>query len=992
MKTKRKLLYAMLVGIALIMALLLSALPTSESKAIAIVEEKLSNPSNSTYQGRVKQSKFLHSQFRKEYLIKRIKSNDREIDVFKDEYAGMYIDDNGFLNIGVVNSESAKLNKKASKMNNGNVIYRDFDFSYNFLQEIMLVIEDMMLEYDVYAVGIDDETNSVFVELINEETIDVIISKLQEIELYEPNAIAFEVEPSMNIENNATAYGGESLYHRIDSNQVSWGSICVNAIDNVTGKIGVITNEHVAKVTSGNPNMIYGGHVTFNADNSVSFSENRNIGVIGAKGQRSGSVDAAFIPYETAEDWSVTADARYDTTTFTNIRLGSDEQIVRGQPTKRVGQTTGVTIGEIRSTNVSVTIDGTKITNTFRYTNEGQGGDSGGPVYYDDGNTLYLIGMHFASGYVLGGGDQGYACRITNVMATLNVTPLTNDSFNTVSLTSNTLCLNSVNFSPVGAFNMPTSIMGKIVSAIGNSAFENQRNISSTIIPANVMSIGTQAFANCTNMLSVVFEDNSQLNSIGNAAFFNCSSLSSITIPTYVTGLGANTFNNCYNLTSVLFEAGSYLTTIGNSAFENCSSLESITIPAGVASLGYNAFSNCYAMTNVKFATGCQLVRMENAAFYGCTSLDNVVLPASLSYIGYDVFSGCNMLRSVIISSNITTIGGNAFANCHNLSVYTSHVSKPSGWLSNWNVSNRPVVWNCTITNDYIVSFIKSANTPVLSSLNAPYRKGYTFSGWFTGAGGTGEQITDILTVVDGTTLYAKWDESSCVAEGTLITLADGSKVAVENLTGNEYLLVWNMFTGMFDSAPILFIDSDEQTTYEVIHLFFNDGTEVQVIDEHAFFDINLNQYVFLRNDAEKYIGHYFNKQTTNNSENLIYTNVQLISVQVETKVTRAYSPVTYGYLCYYVNGMLSMPGATEGLINILEVNPETMAYDEESLQIDIDTYGIYTYEELSSLIPMPQDVYDAFNGNYLKISIGKGLITLEEISALFNRYAEFFA
>ena len=63
MKTKRKLLYAMLVGIALIMALLLSALPTSESKAIAIVEEKLSNPSNSTYQGRVKQSKFLHSHY-----------------------------------------------------------------------------------------------------------------------------------------------------------------------------------------------------------------------------------------------------------------------------------------------------------------------------------------------------------------------------------------------------------------------------------------------------------------------------------------------------------------------------------------------------------------------------------------------------------------------------------------------------------------------------------------------------------------------------------------------------------------------------------------------------------------------------------------------------------------------------------------------------------------------------------------------------------------
>lgn len=58
-------------------------------------------------------------------------------------------------------------------------------------------------------------------------------------------------------------------------------------------------------------------------------------------------------------------------------------------------------------------------------------------------------------------------------------------------------------------------------------------------------------------------------------------------------------------------------------------------------------------------------------------------------------------------------------------------------------------------------------------------------------------------------TLYYKQNE--CLAEGALITLADGSQVPVEKLTGNEQLLVWNLKTGTFDSAPILFIDHDEK-------------------------------------------------------------------------------------------------------------------------------------------------------------------------------------
>ena len=230
-----------------------------------------------------------------------------------------------------------------------------------------------------------------------------------------------------------------------------------------------------------------------------------------------------------------------------------------------------------------------------------------------------------------------------------------------------------------------------------------------------------------------------------------------------------------------------------------------------------------------------------------------------------------------------------------------------------------------------------------------------------------------------------------CVAEGSLITLADGNQVAVENLTGDENLLVWNMLTGQFDSAPILFIDSDPLYSYEVAELTFSDGTIVKVIYEHAFFDMTLGEYVFLKRDASQYIGHYFSKQEYDSNNNMVETSVQLTNVAVYMENTTTWSPVTYGHLCYYVNGMLSMPGATEGLINIFDVDTTLMKYDSAQMAADIQTYGLYTYAEFNAIIPLPEYVFNAFNGQYLKVSIGKGLITLNEIAELLERYSVFF-
>ncbi len=123
-------------------------------------------------------------------------------------------------------------------------------------------------------------------------------------------------------------------------------------------------------------------------------------------------------------------------------------------------------------------------------------------------------------------------------------------------------------------------------------------------------------------------------------------------------------------------------------------------------------------------------------------------------------------------------------------------------------------------------------------------------------------------TVPNSMTANVTMNKGGCVVAGTLITLADGSQKAVEDLTGDEMLLVWNLKTGSLDEAPILFIDNDPIVMCSVINLYFSDGTQVKVISEHGFWDYNLNEYVYLDKEAAQYVGHWFNKLSTDESGN----------------------------------------------------------------------------------------------------------------------------
>ena len=113
------------------------------------------------------------------------------------------------------------------------------------------------------------------------------------------------------------------------------------------------------------------------------------------------------------------------------------------------------------------------------------------------------------------------------------------------------------------------------------------------------------------------------------------------------------------------------VTNVITSGFSN-SSLETIIIPNSVTSIGNSAFSNC-------------------------DSLTSIVIPNSVTSIGNWAFYDCYRLTSIVIPNSVTSIGEWAFNDCYRLTIYCESTSKPSGWSSNWNYSNRPVVFGYTI-------------------------------------------------------------------------------------------------------------------------------------------------------------------------------------------------------------------------------------------------------------------------------------------------------
>lgn len=243
----------------------------------------------------------------------------------------------------------------------------------------------------------------------------------------------------------------------------------------------------------------------------------------------------------------------------------------------------------------------------------------------------------------------------------------------------------------------------------------------------------------------------------------------------------------------------------------------------------------------------------------------------------------------------------------------------------------------------------------------------------------TDDKITGVTEIV------VKCDDG-CIVSGTLITLADGSKKKIEDITFDDYILVFNHETGQLDVTKMLFIshNAQEYDYYEILDLRFSDGSNLRIVQEHVLFDSTLNEYVVInKNNVNDYIGHKFYTTEFVNG-NYITECITLDSYEIYIDNVKIYCPVTAFHMNCFANDLLimpSMPNSVNGLFNIFELDDD-MKYNVELKEVDIAMYGIFTYEEFNEYIgyEISYEAYLASPAIYLKVSVGKGLITQKEI------------
>lgn len=134
---------------------------------------------------------------------------------------------------------------------------------------------------------------------------------------------------------------------------------------------------------------------------------------------------------------------------------------------------------------------------------------------------------------------------------------------------------------------------------------------------------------------------------IGESAFQNCKELKNIAIPGNVSEIPSKCFMGCEKLEKVVIDNG--VKKIGDNSFSGCTALEDVTISETVESIGLCAFHNCTSVESITVPEGVK--HIGNDAFSGDTSLSDISLPKSLETIGFRAFGDCTNLKAVYAGS-----------------------------------------------------------------------------------------------------------------------------------------------------------------------------------------------------------------------------------------------------------------------------------------------------------------------------------------------------
>ena len=227
---------------------------------------------------------------------------------------------------------------------------------------------------------------------------------------------------------------------------------------------------------------------------------------------------------------------------------------------------------------------------------------------------------------------------------------------------------------------------------------------------------------------------------------------------------------------------------------------------------------------------------------------------------------------------------------------------------------------------------------------------------------------------------------SGCITGETTVRLSDGQEIPVSELDEGDEIQAWDFEEGCLVSVPLTaFFKRAKNDGVEVIRVDFEDGSSVGVIYEHLFFDMTDGKFIAVNSNSQDFIGHDFAKVTPEGE----IVPVKVKNIYASGKAEKMYAPQSCGHLNFLAEGFITGNDGQLGLCNRYKYDIEKMRYDKAAKKSDLEKYGLLEYDELKGILS--HEFFDANHCEEFSVSIGKGLLTLEELRSYLATYAPCF-
>ena len=209
---------------------------------------------------------------------------------------------------------------------------------------------------------------------------------------------------------------------------------------------------------------------------------------------------------------------------------------------------------------------------------------------------------------------------------------------------------------------------------------------------------------------------------------------------------------------------------------------------------------------------------------------------------------------------------------------------------------------------------------------------------------------------------------AGCLTAGTQILLADGTTKAIENITYNDLLAVWNHETGQLDAEYPIWIEQEHQTvSYRKIQ--FSDGSELKTVMNHGVFDVDKNLFVSVA-DREFTPGTNVYKLVDGKLQ-----SVRVESISIVHETVKYYHVVSSRYFNVIANGIVTTDGtvATSNLFGFTD----NLRWPEQRYAYLAQPNSTYDYDKFADTVP--EYMFVGARIGEIKLLIDAGYLGLDD-------------